>query len=237
MVKKSFYSEIAYAIALVLLALGTALMAKSDLGISMVVAPAYILHVKLSQISALFSFGLVELLVQLLVFALLILILRRFRVSYLLCFGTAGLYGLILDLFAWLLSFGEVTFLSLRILLFLLGMLLCAIGISLFFHTYFPPMVYEQLIKSLQTRFRWSLAKSKTIYDLTSCLLAILLSFAFFGFWHFEGIKAGTLFCALFNGWLIGRISAILDRFFVFRDILPLRKYFEKQSIERSDTP
>ncbi len=34
MAKKSFYSKIAYAIALVLLALGTALTAKSDLGIS-----------------------------------------------------------------------------------------------------------------------------------------------------------------------------------------------------------
>ena len=42
--KKTFYCEAAYAIGLACLALSTALMATADFGVSMVVAPAYILH-------------------------------------------------------------------------------------------------------------------------------------------------------------------------------------------------
>ena len=53
------------------------------------------------------------------------------------------------------------------------------------------------------------------------------MSFMFFGFGHFEGVKAGTIVCALVNGWMIGRISDALDRRFEFRDRLPMRKYFE----------
>ena len=57
MKKPVFYTEIAHVLALVLLALGTALTAYGDLGISMVVAPAYILHLKLSQVFPFFTFG------------------------------------------------------------------------------------------------------------------------------------------------------------------------------------
>ena len=63
-------------------------------------------------------------------------------------------------------------------------------------------------------------------YDCGSCLFAVLLSFAFFGLWHFEGVKLGTVICALCNGWIIGKISGALERRFAFRDSWPLRKYF-----------
>ena len=45
--KKTFYSEYAYIFGILFLALGTALMEKADFGMSMVVAPAYILHLKI----------------------------------------------------------------------------------------------------------------------------------------------------------------------------------------------
>ena len=48
--KKTFYCEAAYAIGLACLALSTALMATADFGLSMVVAPAYILHTSNDQV-------------------------------------------------------------------------------------------------------------------------------------------------------------------------------------------
>ena len=42
--KRVFYTELAYAIGITVLALGTALMERADFGMSMVVAPAYLLH-------------------------------------------------------------------------------------------------------------------------------------------------------------------------------------------------
>ena len=59
---------------------------------------------------------------------------------------------------------------------------------------------------------------------LLACALALALSFLFFGFGRFEGVKLGTLLCALVNGWLIGRCSALLEKRFVFADALDLAK-------------
>ena len=42
--KKVFYSELAYVFGMVILALGTAMMELADFGMSMVVAPAYLVH-------------------------------------------------------------------------------------------------------------------------------------------------------------------------------------------------
>ena len=58
--KKVFFSEIAYVLGIIILALGTALMERADFGLSMVVAPAYLLHLKISQYITVFSFGMSE---------------------------------------------------------------------------------------------------------------------------------------------------------------------------------
>lgn len=42
--KRRFSTELAYAVGIVLVAFGTALMEKANFGVSMVVAPAYVLY-------------------------------------------------------------------------------------------------------------------------------------------------------------------------------------------------
>ena len=54
------------------------------------------------------------------------------------------------------------------------------------------------------------------------------MSFLFFGFGVFEGVKLGTIFCALVNGRMIGIVGAELEKRFDFCDALPYRQYFEK---------
>ena len=49
MKKKFFYTEIAYVLGLVIMAFAAAFTEKADFGMSMVVAPAYIIHLKVSQ--------------------------------------------------------------------------------------------------------------------------------------------------------------------------------------------
>ena len=68
--------------------------------------------------------------------------------------------------------------------------------------------------------------KVKTAYDCLSTLFGIVLSFAFFGFGVFEGVKLGTVVCALVNGFLIGRFTKLLEKSFVFKDKFNLAKYF-----------
>jgi len=97
-------------------------------------------------------------------------------------------------------------------------MLICAAGVSLFFHTYIASEAYELFVKEISLKYGFKMSKVRTIYDCTSCIVAILMSFVFFGLWQFEGIKIGTVLGALLNGTLIGMFTKILEKVWSFED-------------------
>ena len=66
----------------------------------------------------------------------------------------------------------------------------------------------------------------KSGYDCVSCLDGVAMSFFAFGLWHFEGVKWGTILCALINGYVIGRFSAFYEMHWTFCDRFPWWKYF-----------
>lgn len=77
--KKAFPMEAAYAIGQVTIAFGTALMARADFGVSMVVAPAYLVYLKLSESISWFSFGLAEYLFQALLLLVTTAVIGKFK--------------------------------------------------------------------------------------------------------------------------------------------------------------
>ncbi len=226
--KQNCPTELAYVLGLIILAFGTALMERANFGMSMVVAPAYLLHLKLSQKLPWFTFGVSEYAFQALLLAVLSIVMRRFKRSYLFSFATAVLYGVTLDGAIAAAAFLPCTGMQLRLLFYLLGMLLCAIGVAFFFRTYISPEAYELFVKELSQKLGLRINRVKTAYDCISCLVGVIMSFAFFGFGQFEGVKLGTIFCALVNGWLIGRVSDELEASFEFKDALGLRRFFER---------
>ncbi len=226
--RRVFYTEAAYLAGLLLLAVGTALMEKADMGVSMVVAPAYLTYLKVSQYLPFFSFGMAEYLLQAALLVAMMLLLREFRWSYLCAILTAALYGLVLDGAMQLIRALPDDVLFLRLTAYYAGgMLLCCLGVAFMFKTYLTPEAYELFVKRVSAKWGFSLPKFKTCYDLASCGVGILLSFLFFGFGRFEGIRWGTVFCSLVNGFLIGRWTWVLDRLFRFKDRWPLRRHFE----------
>lgn len=164
--KRTFYTELAYAFGILVLALGTALMERADFGMSMVVAPAYIIHLKISEYLPFFSFV------------------------------TAVIYGFSLDGMMAVVALLPSEGIAVRLGLYVAGMLACT-------------------------------EICKIVYDSTSCVAAIFLSFIFFGFGHFEGVKWGTVVAALVNGMMIGLWTKLWERSWNFADRFALRKYFE----------
>ena len=80
------------------------------------------------------------------------------------------------------------------------------------------------------------LNKVKTVYDCTSCLVAVVMSFAFFGMWQFRGVNIGTVITALLNGTVIGLFSKLLDKKFDFYDIFRSKnKGRRENSTERTN--
>lgn len=227
MKKKVFYTELAYIIGLCSLALSAALMEKADFGVSMVVAPAYLLHLKVSQFLPFFSFGMAEYTLQAFLLIIMVMVLRKFKLSYLFSFVTAVLYGFILDFSIYSVSFIPFDGIVARIALYILGLLGCAVGVSLLFHTYISPEVYELFVKEVSSKLNVNINKFKTIYDISSCIIAIIMSFVFFGWFNFEGVKIGTIVCALLNGVTIGMFSRLFEKLFQFEDRFSMRKHFE----------
>lgn len=224
--KLTFYTEISYIFGIIFLAFGTVFMEKADFGMSMVVAPAYILHIKISQYLPFFTFGTATYVFQAALLVLMIIILRKFKVSYLFSFVTAVLYGAALDGAVLMMQYVTVSGAVMRIAFYIIGMVLCSTGVAFYFHTYIAPEVFELFVMEISKKYDISLSKLKITYDVFSCLLGIILSFCFFGLWHFEGIKWGTAVCAVLNGVLIGIIGKGLESVFEFKDGLKLRKYF-----------
>ena len=210
-------SEIAYFAAIVLLSLAVAILSTADFGISMIVAPAYLLSLK----AGFLSFGQAEYVVQAIVFILLCIALKRFRFVYFFSFGTCLIYGFVLDLWR------KIPFLNptatppgsmnlpLRIAMFVIGMILTSFSVALFFKTYLFPQVYDFFVKAVSCKYGIKLSRLKTIVDLSCLTASVIMTFAFFG--EIRGIGWGTLIMALLNGTVIGYFSKLLDKAFDFQ--------------------
>ena len=229
MKKIRFYTETAYILGLVLLAIGTAMMEKADFGVSMVVAPAYLVYLKLNPVLPFFTFGMAEYLLQLVLLVALAIFQRKLRLCHLFSFITAFIYGLLLDGAMALTGLIVSDSMALRFFFYLAGMVVCAAGVSMLFNTYITPEAYELVVKELSASLHCPTHKVKTAYDLCSCAAAVLLSFLFFGFGVFEGVKLGTVFCALVNGSMIGLFSRLWSCRLDFSDAMKLRPLFEKR--------
>ncbi len=210
-------SEITYFAAILLLSLAVAILSAADFGISMIVAPAYLVSLKASFL----SFGQAEYVVQALVFIVLCIILRKFRFVYFFSFGTCLIYGFVLDLWR------KIPFLNpaatppgsmnlpLRIAMFVIGMILTSFSVALFFKTYLFPQVYDFFVKAVSAKYGIKLPLLKTIVDLSCLTASVIMTFAFFG--EIKGIGWGTLIMALLNGTVIGFFSKLLDKAFNFQ--------------------
>lgn len=225
--KLTLYSEFAYIFGLIFLGIGTAFIEKAGFGMSMVIAPSYIIHLKCSEFLPFVSVGMAQYLFEALLIIITVIIVRRFRMTFLLSFVTAVIYGFILDGFIALFSLFTVEAMGLRILCFIIGVPLSTLGIALMFRTYLAPEAYELFVKEVSAKFGFNLGRCKTVYDICSLLLAVILSFVLFGFGVFKGIGVGTIICALINGTIIGLYSHLMDKKCIFKDKLKLRKYFE----------
>lgn len=222
MKKLRFPQEALYLVALVIMAIGVTLTDKAGFGFSMVVAPAYIFSEWLG-----ISFGTAEYLFQGALLIVMSLILRRFRLSFLFSFVTAFLYGLILDGCIVLFAVLPNETILWRVLWFVLGLLITAPSVAMFYRVYISPEVYELFVKELSAAFRIKTERFKIGYDVGSALFAVVLSFAVFGFGQFCGIGWGTLITVLCNGLLIGATLRFCDRYFDFYPALPFEKYFQ----------
>ena len=214
-------SEATYVAAIILLSFAVAILSAADFGISMIVAPAYLLSLK----TGVLTFGQAEYVIQAGLFIVLCVILRKFRFVYLFSFVTCLIYGMVLDLWRMIPFFNPAITPSvsidiwLRAIMFVSGVIITSFSIALFFKTYLYPQVYDFFVKAVSSRYGIKISVLKTIVDLSCLTASIVMTFVFFG--RMEGIGWGTLVMAVINGTIIGFFSKILDKFFDFQPTFP----------------
>lgn len=198
-------NEVIYVLAVLILSFATAMLAAADMGMSMVVAPAYIVSLKVPFL----TFGQAEYVVQGTLFVIYCLIMRKIKPLYFFSFASGLIYGVVLDFWRLVIPhFNPKLFapgtlpVNVRILYFVIGFLLNSLGVALYFHTYFYPQVYEFFVKGMSKRFQIPLSKFKIGFDMCCLLVAVILSFTLFH--RIVGIGIGTVILACLNGGLIG---------------------------------
>lgn len=222
-------SELIYLLANIILSFAVAMMSATDLGLSMIVAPAYIL----SQRFDLLTFGQCEYIIQGMEFIIFCILVRKIKLKYFCAFATCIIYGAFLDFWRWIIpafnsditapgSFST----PVKIAFFIIGLVLTSIAVAMHFKTYLYPQVCDFFVKYLSIHFNIDRTKFKRTFDFGCLALACILTLAFFG--KFVGISWGTAVITVFNGTLIGFFDKLLDKLFVFVPSFPkLKKALE----------
>ena len=229
MKKITLPDEIVYLAATVLLALSVAMLTAADFGISMIVAPAYILSQKLGFL----TFGQSEYVIQSVMFIVFCVLIKKVKAVYFSSFLNCLVYGAILDGWRALVPLFNDTVtapgsmdLPLRLVLFAVGMVMTSFSIALFFKCYLYPQVYDFFVKGISRHFGIDRTKFKLIFDASCLLVGCAMTLLLFG--KFVGIGVGTLIMTVLNGRLIGWSSAWLDKHIELKPLLPrLAKQFE----------
>lgn len=205
-------NEDVYLMAVFVLSFATAMLAAADFGMSMVVAPAYIVSLKVEFL----TFGQAEYIVQGILFVVFCLLMRKVKLLYFFAFVSGLIYGAVLDFWRMVVPhFNPGLYppgtlpLSFRIIYFVIGFLLNSLGVALYFKTYFYPQVYEFFVKGISRRFGISLPKFKIGFDMACLAAAAIFSFTLFR--GVVGIGAGTVVLAFLNGPLIGFYGRWMD--------------------------
>lgn len=210
--KKAISSEIIYVLAIVILAFAVNLMSMANLGMSMIVCPAYIISEKFDFL----TYGQAEYLIATMVFIIFCLVMKRFKISYLLSYLTGILYALFSDLKKILVPIFNQNLtisMNMKIGYFFIGMILSGLAVALFYKTYLYPQVYDFFIKVVAQKYQISIKIFKTCFDCSFLVISFIISYVLFG--ELVGIGIGTVIMACCNGMMIEQFQKIFDRYFI----------------------
>ena len=219
-------NELVYVLAIAMLSFAVAMMSCTNLGVSMIVAPAYILSCKVEAL----TFGQSEYVLQGIIFIIFCILMKKVKLVYFSSFVTGLIYGAVLDFWRLVIPHfnPEITApgslpIWLRIIYFVLGMLMTALSIAMFFRTYLYPQIYDFFVKGVSEKYSIDRTKFKIGFDMSMLALSVVMTLVLFR--KFIGIGVGTLIMACVNGFVIGFFGKVLDKFFIFE---PKAKKFSK---------
>ena len=204
-----FRGELALAIAVVIDSFSVVLMIYSGAGISSISSVPY----AFSEVLTFFSLGTWTYLFQAALILTLMILHRRFVVSYLFSFAVGFVFSEMLDLHELWINILP-THLAWRVVYFVISYLLICLCIALSNRCKLPIIPTDLFPRELAQITKISYPKIKISFDAICLIVTAGMTLLFLG--HLKGIGIGTILAALSMGKVIGIVGSWLDRHFVF---------------------
>ena len=204
-----FRGELALAVAVVINSFGVVLMLYSGAGISAISSVPY----AFSEVLTFFSLGTWTYIFQEGLILSLMVMRRRFVVSYLFSFAVGFVFSELLDVHELWINVLPVG-LGWYVLYFVISYLLICLGIALSNRCKLPIVPTDLFPRELEQITHISYPKIKISFDAICLIVTAGMTCLFLG--HLEGLGIGTVLAALTMGKVIGMVGNWLDRHFVF---------------------
>lgn len=204
-----FRGELALALAVVFNSFGVVLMLYSGSGISAISSVPY----AFSEVFPFLTLGTWTYLFQAVLILTLMVLRRRFVVSYLFSFVVGFVFSELLDLHELWINVLPVN-LGWRVLYFVVSYLILCFGIALSNRCKLPIVPTDLFPRELAQIAKINYPKVKISFDAICLLVTAGMTLLFLG--HLQGIGIGTVLAALTMGKVIGIMGNWLDRHFVF---------------------
>lgn len=179
------------------------LITRSAIGTSPISSLPYVLSLE----ERMFTFGQTTMFINACFVVVQIVLLRReFQLVQLLQFGVAFILGELIDLSSMALSWCNPTTLPLQILTAVAGTLLLAFGISIEIAPHVITAPGEGAVRAIAHVTHIKFGTVKIGFDLSLCVLALILSFVFWG--KIQGLGLATIISAILTGRAINFFGA-----------------------------
>lgn len=204
-----FRGELALAIAVAINSFGVVLMLYSGAGISAISSVPY----AFSEVLTFFSLGTWTYLFQAALILTLMVLRRRFVLSYLFSFVVGFIFSELLDLHELWINVLPAK-MGWYVVYFVISYLLICFGIALSNRCGLPIVPTDLFPRELAQITKIGYPKIKVSFDAICLIVTAGMTFLFLG--HMKGIGIGTVLAALTMGKVIGLMGTWLDRHFVF---------------------
>lgn len=209
---------LSFVVVLFIIAFGTSLSIRANLGSSPISCPPYVLSL---VPGAKFTMGGFTMCMHVFFITAQILLLRRdFQKIQLLQIVVSVLFGFYTDLTMWLTSFLQVPFTlspaigyPLRFVELLIGGAILAYGISLEVHCDVLMLAGEGFPLAISKVVKRDFGKVKMCSDTGLVCVGVVLMFVFFGSWHWDMIGPGTLVSMFYVGFMVRQFNPTMGWF------------------------
>ena len=219
MAKRRFSSELGLVLGILLTSFSVCMFLKSGFGVTVIASVPLAIQACIPSI----PYGTWNIIYQSVIMLLAILILRQFRVSYIISLVVVVGFGSMINVFQPIVDLLPDS-LTLHIAYFVFSMGVLSLGIGFLMRCHLPVLAADTLLRDYVEKYGTPFKKVKTVFDIICISTALLICALFLG--ELNGIGIGTIISALTTGYITSFVLRFYDDRFDFQPTFHVVRIF-----------